>query len=153
MTHSDVLRDFEFFAGLSTEQLALVGITGRRVRYSAGQRLFAEGSPASGFWLLESGSVDIDTPVVGGGRAVLDTLGPGDVVGWSWLIPPHLWHFGAVATTDITAILLDTERLARVMRNEPDLGFALSTRLCGVLAHRLHATRYRDLHHRTEARS
>ena len=78
-------------------ELELVSTAARTVRFEAGQRLFHEGTPASGCWLIHDGCVALDLMVPGRGQIVVQTLGPGDVLGWSWLLPPYQWHFGAAA--------------------------------------------------------
>src|SRR5690606_42051103 len=59
------------------------------VAFPAGARLFAEGDPADRFWTVSSGRVALDVHVPGRPPATVDTLGPGELVGWSWLVPPH----------------------------------------------------------------
>lgn len=133
MTYGGVLADVEFFEGFGDEELAMVGATGRHVNYPVGARLFGEGEPASGCWLIERGHVSID---YAGDPAPVDTLGPGDLLGWSWLIPPYRWHYGAVAVAPLSAVRLDTDRLLRFMDSEPALGYRFTRRVCGVLLRR-----------------
>ncbi|HZE38334.1 MAG TPA: cyclic nucleotide-binding domain-containing protein [Stackebrandtia sp.] len=140
MTYSGFLTGFEFFSTLTDEELSLVGATGREVTYQAGQRLFHEGTHARGCWVIERGLVDIDD-----GTVVVDSLGPGDVIGWSWLLPPHLWHFGAVTVSDVSAVYLDTDRLSRFLDSEPELGYRFVKKVCEVLLRRLQAARRRSV--------
>lgn len=136
------LSRFPAFADLTEEQLMLLDATARDVRLSAGERIFGEGEPAWGCWLITSGEVDLEA-IAPGGHIVLDTLGPGDILGWSWLVPPHQWHFTAKARTEVTAVLLDTDRVKNFAETDPGLGYAVTTALFGVLLARLQATRAR----------
>ncbi len=81
-------------AGLSAADRELVAGTAVPVRLRPGERLFREGTPAGGCWLIHDGCVALDLTVPGRGQVVVQTLGAGDVLGWSWLIPPYQWHFG-----------------------------------------------------------
>ncbi|GLZ78093.1 hypothetical protein Afil01_29000 [Actinorhabdospora filicis] len=137
------LTDFPVFGDLTREQLMLLDATARDVRHRAGELLFTEGAPAWGCWLITSGEVELETGAPGGGRLVIDTLGPGDVLGWSWLVAPHHWHHTAKARTDVTAVLLDTDRLKNFAATDPGLGYAVTKALFGVLLSRLQATRAR----------
>ncbi len=145
MTGVEHLKDFPLLAGLSNEQRVLVAQTARDVEFPAGTRLFEEGQPAYGCWLLRSGRVALETSVPGRGDVVVQTLGYGDILGWSWLVSPKLWHLAATAVDDTTAIELDTERLRVFAEEDPALGYALALGLFEVLLRRLQSTRARLL--------
>ena len=61
-----------------------------------------DGGSASRFWLVQSGHVDLDLHVPGQGRMKIETIGMGELLGWSWLFPPYKWAFGAVAASPAT---------------------------------------------------
>ena len=86
-----------FFAVLTDAQRAALAEDGTAVTFAAGERLFDEGGVADMFWLIEHGGIALDMRVPGRGDQIVETLGPGTVLGWSWLHPPYRWHFGAVA--------------------------------------------------------
>jgi len=133
------------FASLSAEELELVSSAARPVRFGAGERLFLEGSPARGCWLIHDGCVALDLLVPGRGQVVVQTLGRGDVLGWSWLLPPYQWHFGAVALRPTTATELDTELLRTLADQDPRFGYTLALSLFQACVQRLQATRARLL--------
>ncbi len=132
-------------AGLSAAHRDLVMRTAVPVRFGARERLFREDDPAEGCWLIHDGCVALDLTVPGRGRVVVQTLGPGDVLGWSWLIPPYKWHFGAITTRDTSAAKLDTGQLRRLADEDPQFGYALALTLFQACAQRLQATRARLL--------
>src|SRR3954469_17031824 len=101
LTVFDLLASHHFIADLPSPWLHRLAARGRPVFRSCGQRLFREGGVADRFWLLHSGAVAIDFPVPGRGDIVIERLGPGTVVGWSWLRPPYRWRFGAVVAENI----------------------------------------------------
>ena len=117
---------------------------GRGVHHG-GARLFHEGYPAHRFWLIRQGRVALDFPVPGRGDVVIEHLGPGTVVGWSWLFPPYRWHFGAVAAEQTLAVELDGPGVRRLCDDDPVLGYDLTTRFAAVLVDRLQAARVRLL--------
>jgi CRP/FNR family cyclic AMP-dependent transcriptional regulator len=69
------------------------------------------------------------------------TVGPGEVVGWSWLIPPHRWQFDAHAIERVRVIALNAACLRAACEANHDLGYEVCRRLLGVIALRLAATR------------
>jgi len=143
--HSGQLAWSGIFAGLSAIELEIVSAAARPVRFGAGERLFFEGGPARGCWLIDDGCVALDLLVPGRGQVVVQTLGRGDVLGWSWLLPPYQWHFGAVALRPTTATELDTDKLRRLADHDPRFGYTLTLSLFQACAERLQATRARLL--------
>jgi CRP/FNR family transcriptional regulator, cyclic AMP receptor protein len=139
------LAGFGIFAGLSAAELELVASTAGTVRFETGQRVFHEDTPASGCWLIHDGCVALDLMIPGRGQIVVQTLGPGDVLGWSWLLPPYQWHFGAAALRPTTATELDTDQLRALADQDPRFGYALTLSLFQACAQRLQATRARLL--------
>jgi CRP/FNR family transcriptional regulator, cyclic AMP receptor protein len=135
----------EIFGGLSAAELAQVSTGARTVRFGAGQRLFHEGTAARGCWLIEDGCVALDLVVPGRGQVVVQTLGRGDVLGWSWLLPPYQWQFGAVTLRPTIATELDTDQLRALAEQDTRFGYALTLSLFQACAQRLQATRARLL--------
>ena len=139
------LAAFPVFAQLPDAELDLIASTARTVRFAARQRLFSEGQPAHGCWLIEDGRVALDMAVPGRGQVVLQTLGPGDVLGWSWLVPPYRWHYGAATVLPTAATELDTEQLRVLAERDPRFGYTLVLTLFEAVLQRLQATRARLL--------
>jgi CRP/FNR family transcriptional regulator, cyclic AMP receptor protein len=144
-TAFDLLNAQPFLAGLTDRQLDRLSMWAKRSLFHAGNRVFREGTPAERFWLIREGRVDLDTHVPGRGDVIVESLGPGAVLGWSWLFPPYRWHFGAVATQTTFGIELDGPGVRQLCQRDPSLGYDLSTRFMQVMLERLQATRLRLL--------
>jgi CRP/FNR family cyclic AMP-dependent transcriptional regulator len=144
-TAYDLLAHQPFLAGLTGYQLDLLSRWSKRAFIRAGRRVFTEDTPADRFWLIQRGRVNLDTHVPGRGDVVIDTIGPGAVLGWSWLFPPYRWHFGAVAVENTLSIELDGPGVRQLFGRDPALGIELSTRFMHVMVERLQATRMRLL--------
>ena len=117
----------------------------REVDFPQGKRLFEEGGRADRFWIIREGHVRLDTHLPAGGEVVVETLGPGAVLGWSWLFAPYRWHFGATAMETTLALELDGPGVRGLFENNPVLGNELLTRFMAVVVERLQATRLRLL--------
>ncbi|MFD5713664.1 Crp/Fnr family transcriptional regulator [Streptomyces pharetrae] len=117
----------------------------REASVPQGTRLFDEGGRADRFWIVRTGTVALDVRVPGRRPAVIETLGFGDLVGCSWLFPPHVWHMGAEAVTPVRAWEFDARAVRDLCRSDPRLGEAVGRWVGLVLAHRLHAARTRLL--------
>ena len=138
------LPEHPFFAGLDPAALELAAGCAVNVHFRPDEFLFHEGDPADTFYVLRSGRVSIQTrtPV---GAVVLDTAHDGDVVGWSWLIPPYRWTFDARATEGTSAIAFDGVCLRGKCERDSTLGYALLQRVVQVMSDRLHSARVRLL--------
>ncbi|MFD8373494.1 cyclic nucleotide-binding domain-containing protein [Streptomyces sp. NPDC059688] len=117
----------------------------RTVSFEQGTRLFKEGAPADRFWIIRTGSIELDTHVPGRRTAVIETLGHDELVGWSWLFSPHVWHLGATASTAVQAYEFDAAAVRAMCQEDPALGHAVTQWVGEVLAHRLRSARTRLL--------
>ena len=134
-----------FFAVLTDAQLAALAEDAITETFTAGQRLFDEGGIADRFWLIEQGNIALDMPIPGRGDQIVETLGPGTVLGWSWLHPPYRWHFRAVARLATAAIAFDAASVRRRCDADPAFGYAMLRAFTPVITERLQATRLRLL--------
>jgi CRP-like cAMP-binding protein len=140
-----LLSGFPVLRQFPTAALAQITASARTVTFARGQRVFCEGEQAEGCWLLHDGRVALDVFIPGRGLVVVQTLSRGDILGWSWLVPPYRWHFGATATERTTATALDTGQLRALAEQDPAFGYALATTLFAAMLQRLQATRARLL--------
>ncbi len=138
-----VLAVHPFLHGMSREQLAPLAEAATDVRFPARHRLFEDGGHAARFWLIQSGYVALDMHVPGEGRVRVETIGMGELVGWSWLFPPYTWAFGAVTVSPVEAFEFDGRAVRVCCEADPELGYELTRRLARVIAQRLQATRVR----------
>lgn len=105
--------------------------------FEPGHIVFQEGDTAGFFYLILSGSVVLES-----GGEVVQTLGPGDALGWSALIEGEHKHFQARALTPVKAFAFDGAEVRRASSDHPDFGYALTRRLLPVLVNRLEAARH-----------
>ena len=130
-----------FLAGLTASQLGALKDNALRIRYEPGAVIFREGSPANRFFLIQRGKVVLESSRREGGPVFIQQLGPGDALGWSWLIPPYYWHFDARVVEPTEAILFYGTRLREQCEADTDLGYELLKRMTSVVIQRLQGTR------------
>jgi CRP-like cAMP-binding protein len=140
-----VVSSHPLLAGLPPGVVDEVAGCARNVAFPAGALLLAEGDPADTAYLVRRGRVAIEVRAPGPGSLVIETVGPGSVVGWSWLIPPYSWRFDARAIDPVGAIALNAACLRDKADRDAAVGYALMTRVAGILLDRLQATRVRML--------
>jgi CRP-like cAMP-binding protein len=139
----DLLTLHDFVADLPADRRQRLAAAGRPIFRSTGHRLFHQGAPADRFWLLHSGTVALDFHVPGRGDIVVERVGAGAVVGWSWARPPYRWRFGAVVAEDIRAVEMDAVQIRAMIAEDAELGRELTARLLDTVAGRLQAARHR----------
>lgn len=129
------------FKGLDQDQLELIAGCATNVVFAAGDRLFREGDQADTFFLIRHGLVALDAYVPNRGQLTMETVGPAEILGWSWLLPPYRWHFTGRAVEQVRAIQFDGACLRGKCEDDPVLGYDLLNRFAQVLVSRLQATR------------
>jgi CRP-like cAMP-binding protein len=134
-----------FVLGLSEHHIRLLVDCAMQTHFEPQQVIFREGETANRFYLIEDGNVALESSISGGAQVVIDNIGGGDLLGWSWLFPPYVWHFSARATQPTTAIFFYGTVLREYCDRDQALGFELFKRMSEVMTRRLQSARTRLL--------
>ncbi|MEU9211879.1 cyclic nucleotide-binding domain-containing protein [Streptomyces sp. NPDC048415] len=126
---------------LSPDHRARLMNVAREVSFPADGRIFEAGGIADRFWVIRSGTVSLYQRVIGDRRITVAQLGPGDLLGWSWLFRPHTWDFGAEAFSPVRAYEFDAGDVRSLCEADPTLELSLTRTIGAILAHRLETTR------------
>lgn len=137
----NAIGSFEFFQGLPQNALEYLASCTQRQDWPVRSYLAEEGLPATYFYALEDGRLSIELHRPGLGRHVIQTLGRGQVAGWSWLFSPYLWTFDIRALSPVRVLAFQGKCLLRLCSEHPDVGTIIMQRLAQVIAKRLQATR------------
>ena len=137
----DLLGEHPFFAGLPPDTLELIAGCGHNVHFAEDSRIISESDPADIFYVLRRGKVAIEIDTPRRGPLVIETIGPGDLLGVSWLLPPYRWTFDARAVEPTGAIAIDAACLRGKCDDDPVLGYEMFKRFAGLVRDRLQATR------------
>jgi CRP-like cAMP-binding protein len=140
-----MMKQHPFLAGLSYEHMQTLVGCASNVRFEEGSTIMHEGQMANTFYLIRSGRIALDVDVAGKGSVRVQTTGPGEILGWSWLIYPYKWHFTGLAVADTRAIALDGECLRTKCEKDSNFGYEMLKRLAQVMERRLEATRLQIL--------
>ena len=140
-TIEKIIAEHPFFAELSQEYARLLVNCASNAAFQAGKYILREGEEANEFYLIRHGRVAIEINPTQGKPIVVDTVSEGEILGWSWLLPPYTWRFHARAMESTRAIALDGKCLRTKCEHDHDLGYELLKRFARVLNRRLDATR------------
>lgn len=136
-----IVSEHPFFAGLESHYTGLLTGCASNVRFPAGTYIFKEGDEANEFYLLRAGMVSLEIFSPQHKPIVVATVGEGDILGWSWLMPPYIWKFNAHAIQDTRAVALDAKCLRTKCEANHDLGYEVLKRFAEIVNQRLEATR------------
>ncbi|MEU6017380.1 cyclic nucleotide-binding domain-containing protein [Streptomyces sp. NPDC047515] len=123
----------------------LLAEAAREVPLVLDARLFEEGRRADRFWIIRSGRVEVDLHVPGRRAVVVETVGQDDLLGWSWLFTPHVWHLGAHVIQAGQAVEFDAAAVRTLCEDDAVLGRAVYKYVAETVAKRLYGTRTRLL--------
>ncbi len=140
-TLEPILSEHPFLKGLEPRYLKIIVGCASNVRFNAGQFLFREGEEANRFYMIRQGKVAVEIHAGKRGSIIVQTVGEGGVLGWSWLIPPYRWRFDARAVELTRAIALDAKCLRTKSEEDHNLGYELLKRFSDIVVERLDATR------------
>jgi CRP-like cAMP-binding protein len=128
------------FANLSPELLRILSKAAMRTRFSAGQKIFQQGEPANRFYIIEQGKVSL-IDEADGEPCRFGIVEAHEILGWSWLFPPHTWRFTARAVTAVQAIFFYATPLREACEADHDFGYELMKRFSAVMVQRLQSSR------------
>lgn len=136
-----LIKEHPFFAGMNPGACEIIAGCAMNERFNAGEYLIHQGEPADKFYLIRHGSIAQELRVPEQEPLILQTLHSGDILGWSWLVPPFTWSMDARATRLTRVVSLDAQCLRSKYEDNATLGYELFKRFVPVLANRLEAAR------------
>lgn len=136
-----LIAEHPFFHGMREQHLQFITGCARNVRFEEGEVIFREGDEANQFYFIREGMIAVELMVPSRGFTTVQTLGEGEMLGWSWLLPPYRWQFGARASKATRALAFDGKCLRNKCEEDHDLGYEILKRFTHIISERLDATR------------
>lgn len=127
MISTETLRSFPYFAGISDNTLKNIARIAEEREFTAGETLCREGDPARALAILEQGQVDVLYAMPRTEAHIVDTLVPGDLLGWAALMEPHRAGATTVAREPGRYVAIDAAALQDLCEKDHTLGFRLMT--------------------------
>lgn len=135
------LSESPFFRGMQPRHIHELAIQATSESFPAGEFIFREGEDAQKFYLIREGRVTLEVLAPDRGVSIVQTISAGDVLGWSWLFPPHRWQFDARAVEPARTLTIDARWLRGWIEADHDFGYEMMKRIAHVMVSRLQATR------------
>ena len=143
--HADLRGIHPSFNELPDSSLDLLAGAGSERRYQSGTLIFQADGTADEFFVIRAGLVALQMTTPGREPLVVETLGPGELLGVSWAFPPFRWNWTAIAQGDVDVLAFDADRIHDAAHEDPTLRVALLEAVATEAVDRLHATRMRLL--------
>lgn len=145
-----LLAEHPFFRDMPADIRDVVVGCCSNVHWRPGEFLFKEGGKADHFYLIRQGEVAVEVHAPGRPGVVVENIGEGEIIGWSWLVPPYVWTFDARAADQVRAIAIDGACLRRKLEENHELGYELYRRFIPVMGRRIAEARLRIVELTTE---
>ena len=161
MVSPELIRRYPFFSGLNMEQINFLAKVADEEILEEGHYLFREEEETNQFFLLIEGAVGIifELPAreveqklsdqfarkLQTKDIVVSTVSPGDVFGWTGLVPPHIATAGAKTLTPCRIIAFDTKELMEKFEDDCRFGYVMTQKAAQVMRDRLHDMRIESL--------
>jgi len=140
----DGLEKFAIFEGLTAEELDAVGQHCEITTAKKGELIFKAGDPAHSLFLVRSGRTEVRFKVVYYAATVeisLDTIGAGEVCGWSAMIPPYSYTLTAYALDDAEFVQIKHTDLLDCCEGNTRLGYIVMKNIARIIGERYESAR------------
>lgn len=137
----DLLAQHPIIGRFDTASLEALSGCARNRHFPTGAMIQREGDPAEDVYVIRKGDVAIEIAPTHRAPVILETIHGGDILGWSWLIPPYRAMFDARALTEVSCVCLDAACLRRKCDENPALGYQMFKYWLPHLAARFRAQR------------
>ncbi len=144
MVSPELLQDLRLFVGLSGEEQARVAAIAHEARYAKDVVIFQEDTEAEDLYVVLEGRVALRFRLgmhTKSKQVTIDAVQPGEVMGWSALVPPRKLTASAVCLEPVRALTIEGAELRTLLDSDPRLGYAVMNNLAEVIATRLRDTR------------
>jgi CRP-like cAMP-binding protein len=125
--------------GLSSEEaLAFLGRC-RKNSYDDGTNLFKEQTEATRLYLIVEGGIDLrfEMPFREIPSSTITSSGPGDAIGWSAIVPPHLYRLSGYCRGKTVVLEIDRDALQEVFATNYHLAFIVMRNIAELAGARL----------------
>lgn len=161
MVSPELMRRYPFFGNLSRDQLDKLAQAGHELIVETGHYFFREGDELDQFYVVLEGEVGIivdltdnrvDQPLSGQltgeiitREIVTSKAGPGEMFGWSALVPPHTATSGCKALSPVRVMGFDCNQLHQIFEEDCRFGYVMLMKATKIIRARLRSMRIESL--------
>jgi CRP-like cAMP-binding protein len=135
------LREHPVFQRLSEVYLQQLAVHMQVRNLQPAEVLFEEGTPAGHFYIVMEGTVDLYAAIGEDDEQWVQMIDVGEVIGWSWLVPPYRWAFSAKSRNGAMLMQFDATAVRDLCDRDPAFGYGTMKQICALMLGRLHTIR------------
>jgi CRP-like cAMP-binding protein len=135
------LRTLAFLTQATDEELRMLLPAAQIEQYPSGCTIFHEGDHINHVFVVAAGTVALEINGVNHTPRRIQTLHPGELLGWSPLLGTGAMTASAKALTQVRVVAFNAKILLELCERDPKFGFLLMRRTAAAIAARLSATR------------
>lgn len=135
------LRWLPLCKGLDDAQLAALANLARIETAGEGSVVLQQGDAANELRVVLSGRIAVSLAVAGRDDALVTTLSPGDLLGFSALLPDSRWVASARATKPTRMVVISRDEIMQLCERDHEIGYRVMRNALAVVSLRLHDTR------------
>jgi CRP-like cAMP-binding protein len=135
------LPQVDFFKELSPRVIDVLLKDAFEINYQPGQFIFHRDEKADYFYIVLRGCVAVGIYPEKQGPKKIQTIGEGELLGWSWIIPPHRWRFDAMAQVSTRLLTLQGKQIRAATEMDHELGHEILKKVTHALSGRLEGAR------------
>jgi CRP/FNR family transcriptional regulator, cyclic AMP receptor protein len=130
----------DLLAGLSDDHTAAVIALARRRMLASGETLFRLGMDAEALYVIDRGRIALTLPMQFGQAhqdILIEERAPGQMLGWSALIPPHRFTLNASAPLPTEVLAFRRAALLEYFAAHPEVGYTVAMNVAAIVGQRL----------------
>ena len=137
MVTIEELRQFKIFQYLNDTELQNIAEIAKKVEFGADTRIFEEKSIASDLFLVLKGKVVIRKKSDSGpGQMTIDTVGTGEMFGWSSITEPHNFTAAAHTEEECELLAINSDVLRDLFKKNNHIGYRVMSEIASVISSR-----------------
>lgn len=138
-----LLREHPFCQGLDDAAIDLMSGCAQNVQFPEDAMIARADGPCDHLYLIRFGTAAREMRVPGREPLIIETLDEGEILGWSWIVPPYQWTYDVRAVTIVRAISVDATCVRAKCDQDHSFGYEIYHRIVRVMADRLATARLR----------
>lgn len=137
----DILKQLDFFQGMTDDMLEFIAGCGQNMHFSPGEYIGKENESADYLYVIRKGNVAVQVLHPNKGPTTIRTLRSGEIAGFSWIIPPYQLQFNLKALEHTSVVALDGTCVRKKCEEDHHLGYLLMKQSATIMNKRLTDTR------------
>ena len=140
MVSPELIRRYKYFSSISLEQLNMLASIAEEVEFEAGHYFHHEGDDIRKVYIVVEGDISLITSLPQQDKeVVINTMGAGDVFGWTSLLPPYTAGSGAKSASKCKLIEFESAKLREKFEGDYEFGYLMMMKIAQIIRERLDA--------------